>query len=63
MTSVVSAGPERSGSLHHLDRHRLTHQLLIGSPAVGRGQEHCSHRLAVHPVWGGHDLVSGLRCC
>lgn len=33
----VRSGSEWFGSLHHMDIHRFSHQLLIGSPPVGRG--------------------------
>lgn len=55
---LICSGPEWFGSLHHVDLHRLSDQLLIGSPPVGCGQEHSSNGFSVHPVWRGDGMVS-----
>lgn len=55
---LMFSAPERFGSLHHVDIHRLSDQLFLGSSPVGRGQQHGSQRLAVHPVCGGGGMVS-----
>lgn len=55
---LICPGPEWFGSLHHMDIHCLSDQLLIGSPPVGCGQKHSSNSVSVHPVWRGGCMVS-----
>ena len=59
--NLIFSGPEWFGSLHHMDIHRLSDQLVIGSPPVGYGQEHSCNRLPMHPVCRVGGMVSSAR--
>lgn len=61
VAACVGAGPQRLGSLHHLDGHCLDHQLRRGAAAVGGGSQHRRHRRALHPLCRGFHLVRFLE--